>query len=137
MTNLIQLIIANQETVLIIVTTLFLTLTIWDIYLTLNLRRLKKRSKELFKGLNAQDLEEIICRQIKDSRGISKEIKKLAGKNKTIYDLALKSVHKMGVVRFNPFDEVGGNQSFAIALLNNSGYEIHNTSFDPEFLFVF
>ena len=79
MTNLIQLIIANQETVLIIVTTLFLTLTIWDIYLTLNLRRLKKRSKELFKGSNAQDLEEIICRQIKDSRGISKEIKKTGG----------------------------------------------------------
>ena len=121
MINLIQLITVNQEIVLILVAALFLTLTVWNICLTLNLRQLKKRSKELFKGSNARDLEEIICRQIKDSRGISKEIKKLAGKNKTTYDLALKSVHKVGVVRFNPFDEVGGNQSFAIALLNDSG----------------
>ena len=121
MTNLTQFIIANQEIVLIIAATLFLALTIWNIWLSLNLRRLKQKSKELFKGSNARDLEEIICRQIKDSRKISGEMKELAEKNKTIYNLALKSVHKVGVVRFNPFDDVGGNQSFAIALLNGSG----------------
>ena len=121
MINLIQLITANQETALIFVVMLFLILTVWNIYLTLNLRQLKKKSRELFRGSKARDLEEIICRQIKDSREISKDIKELAGKNKTTYDLALKSVHKVGIVRFNPFNEVGGNQSFAIALLDDSG----------------
>ena len=121
MTNLTKLIVANQETVLIIAVMLFLILTVWNIYLTLNLRQLKRRSKELFEGSNARDLEEIIYRQIKDSRKISEGIKELADKNKTTYDLALKSIHRVGVVRFNPFDEMGGNQSFAIALLNDSG----------------
>ena len=121
MINLIQLINANQGIVLVLAAALFLTLTVWNIYLTLNLRQLKRKSRELFRGSNARDLEEIICRQIKDSRKISGEMKELAEKNKTIYNLALKSVHKVGVVRFNPFDEVGGNQSFAIALLNDSG----------------
>lgn len=33
------------------------------------------------------------------------------------------SIQKIGIVRFNPFSEVGGDQSFSIALLdgNNSG----------------
>lgn len=33
-------------------------------------------------------------------------------------------IQKVGLVRFNPFSEVGGNQSFSIALLdgNNSGF---------------
>jgi len=126
MTNLIEFIVANQEIVLIIAVMLFLILTVWNIYLTLNLRQLKRRSKELFEGsnardLNARDLEEIIYRQIKDSRKISEDIKELADKNKTTYDLALRSIHRVGVVRFNPFNEMGGNQSFAIALLNDSG----------------
>jgi len=121
MTNLIEFIVANQEIVLIIAVMLFLILTVWNIYLTLNLRQLKRRSKELFEGSNARDLEEIIYRQIKDSRKISEDIKELADKNKTTYDLALRSIHRVGVVRFNPFNEMGGNQSFAIALLNDSG----------------
>jgi len=121
MTNLIEFIVANQEIVLIIAVMLFLILTVWNIYLTLNLRQLKRRSKELFEGSNARDLEEIIYRQIKDSRKISEGIKELADKNKTTYDLALRSIHRVGVVRFNPFNEMGGNQSFAIALLNDSG----------------
>mgnify|MGYP001618925712 FL=1 len=36
------------------------------------------------------------------------------------------SIQKVGMVRFNPFKEVGGNQSFSLALLdgNNSGIVI-------------
>lgn len=36
------------------------------------------------------------------------------------------SVQKIGIVRFNPFSEVGGDQSFSIALLdgNNNGVVI-------------
>ena len=36
------------------------------------------------------------------------------------------SIQKVGIVRFNPFSEIGGNQSFSIALLdgNNNGFII-------------
>lgn len=38
-------------------------------------------------------------------------------------ELNLKNIHKVGMVRFNPFNETGGNISFVVALLdgNNSG----------------
>jgi len=37
-----------------------------------------------------------------------------------LWKIALKSVQKVGVVRFNPFKDTGGDQSFAIALLDAS-----------------
>lgn len=38
------------------------------------------------------------------------------------------SIQKVGIVRFNPFLEIGGDQSFSIALLdgNNNGFVITN-----------
>lgn len=39
-----------------------------------------------------------------------------------------KSVEKIGIVRFNPFKEIGGDQSFAIALLNRENTGVVITS---------
>ena len=39
-----------------------------------------------------------------------------------------KSVSKVGLVRFNPFGDIGGDQSFSIALLNNEDSGIVITS---------
>ena len=69
-----------------------------------------------------KNLEEILSRFQDLEKGfarISKELEdiKLQGKL---------SIQKIGVVRFNPFKEVGGDQSFSIALLdaNNDGVVI-------------
>jgi regulator of replication initiation timing len=39
-----------------------------------------------------------------------------------------KSVEKIGIVRFNPFREIGGDQSFVIALLNRENTGVVITS---------
>lgn len=44
---------------------------------------------------------------------VSQELKELKEKNKL-------SVQKVGIVRFNPFREVGGDQSFSIAILDGN-----------------
>jgi len=46
-----------------------------------------------------------------DFEKISKELENLKEENKF-------SVQKVGIVRFNPFKDVGGNQSFSICLLD-------------------
>ena len=61
--------------------------------------------------------------QLKDLKGnfekIIQELKELKKENKF-------SLQKIGIVRFNPFKEVGGDQSFSIAILdaNDSGIVI-------------
>ena len=69
-----------------------------------------------------ENLKEILS-QFKDLEkkfeNLSRELKEL--KKKNIFNF-----QKFGLIRFNPFKEVGGDQSFSIALLdgNNSGVVI-------------
>ena len=79
----------------------------------------KKRKKE------PKNLKEILVRfesLEKNFEKLSEDLEKLRKESKF-------SIQKTGMVRFNPFSEIGGDQSFSIALLdgNNNGFVI--TSF--------
>lgn len=77
-----------------------------------------ERQETLFQGTSAKNLETVILKQADDMTAMDKEIQELFEISNRIHRLALKSIHKVGVIRFNPFKEVGSNQSFAIALLD-------------------
>jgi len=110
-------------TVLIFCVALFVT---WVVYLQWQIWQFHKKMKLLFDGHKASDLEGVIFEQIKRLRQTEKEIKRLGKFAHYIERMALKSVQKVGVVRFNPFKETGSDQSFSIALLdtNNTGMTI-------------
>lgn len=57
---------------------------------------------------------------------LEKEIEEANKALKEIKEKGRKNLQKVGVVRFNPFKEIGGDQSFSIAVLdeNNSGFVI-------------
>ena len=118
MTDVINFIDQNQETVIILTGIVLLVFFIWNVYLNYNLSRVKKRTRSFFASSEAKDLEEIIYKQIKKTNEVDGEIKKLIEDNGKIRENMAKCVQKVGVVRFNPFGDVGGNQSFAIALLD-------------------
>jgi len=101
-------------------------LIIWNIFLHLNVSRIKQNQQKLFSGKNGVDLEKTILDQGKNIKELDRDIQDLYGISNQIHNLALKSVHKVGVVRFNPFKDLGGDQSFSIALLDgqNSGLVI-------------
>jgi ethanolamine utilization protein EutQ (cupin superfamily) len=80
----------------------------------------------MFKFLNKekepQDVKEVLVELRKSQEKIevlSKKLDDLEKKSKL-------SIQKVGIVRFNPFNEVGSNQSFSLALLdeNNNGIVI-------------
>lgn len=53
--------------------------------------------------------------------GVSEEqLCLLAERQKELYSLQTSSVQRVGLVRFNAFPDVGGEQSFALALLNRN-----------------
>ena len=120
MIDIINFINQNQETVIILTGVILLVFFIWNVYLSYNLSRVKKRTRSFFASSEAKDLEEIIYKQIKKTNEVDGEIKKLIEDSGKIRENMAKCVQKVGVVRFNPFGDVGGNQSFIIALLDNS-----------------
>jgi len=111
---------------LIIALVLLFSLFIWVIWIQILLGRLNKKNDQLFAGNKAQNLEEIILQHSKNIKSLDKDIQELYTISNQINNLAFRGLHKTGMVRFNPFKEVGGDQSFAIAMLNgkNNGIVI-------------
>ncbi len=118
MEEIINFVNQNQETVIISTGAILLIFFAWNIYLSHGLSRIKKRTRSFFANSEAKDLEEIIYKQIKKTNEADACLKKVLEENEKIKENAAKCIQKVGVVRFNPFGDVGGNQSFAIALLD-------------------
>lgn len=71
------------------------------------------------KDKEPKDLKKIL-KQFED---LKKEVERISQGLENLKKEGKLSIQKVGIVRYNPFSEVGGDQSFSIALLdgNNDG----------------
>lgn len=92
-------------------------------FLLVQNHRLNTKLKLFFAGKEGKDLEKILTEQLSEVRELDQEIQELFEISNRLRELCLKSLHKVNIIRFNPFKEVGGNQSFSVVLLDgkNSG----------------
>ncbi|HHE45973.1 MAG TPA: DUF4446 family protein [Candidatus Moranbacteria bacterium] len=91
---------------------------IWNVFLHQQISKLKKKNAILFSGNKVKNLETLLLSQAKTLSILDKDIQELYNISNQINHLSFRSLHKVGLIRFNPFKDVGGNQSFSIALLN-------------------
>ncbi len=99
-------------------------LFIWLLFIWFSLRKFKRLQREMFRGVTKKDLEEVLLYHTKKLEGNSRDIKEIKDRLQKIEGDLRISIKKIGVVRFNPFKDTGGDQSFSIALLdsNNDGF---------------
>ncbi len=91
---------------------------VWLLILTLLIVRIFLRYYRLTKGSAKKDLGAIIENILKENKIKSNEIKGLRKRLGETEKRAIGHIQKIGLVRFNPFTEMGGNQSFALAVLD-------------------
>jgi cell division protein FtsL len=99
---------------------------LWIILLQISLRRLKKKTGNFNLGETGAKIEKALASQSKLIKGLDKEIQELYNISNQINNLASRGLHKVAMMRFNPFKDIGGDQSFSTALLNgkNNGIVI-------------
>ena len=116
----------NLPWILIGFATLLIILVLMVIRLTLKARNLSKKSAIFFEGKDGKNLESLILKNSADIKELDTEIQELYNISNEIHKLSLSSVHKVGIIRFNPFGDIGGDQSFSVALLDgkNTGVVI-------------
>ena len=87
------------------------------------LKRLEYLLSVFLSGKDGQNLEGVLLETRESIKSLDDDIQELFSISNSLHQLGTKSFHKSAVMRFNPFKEVGGNQSYAVALLNgkNSG----------------
>lgn len=92
------------------------------VLLVIQLIRIENRFEKLFYGTNAKNLEDIIHANHKNINTLQNRQKEVIEEIKVINNRLGKSIRSIETLRFNPFSEnIGGNQSFAISLLNDEG----------------
>ncbi len=94
--------------------TLVLILLVWVIALHL-------RVQKLTRGGTGDSLEKILQNILLDYKKITGEHAELIQKNLILTEQSNASMQGLGFVRFNPFQDTGSKQSFALALLDRNG----------------
>jgi hypothetical protein len=81
---------------------------------------------QLTKGMTKRDLSSALKKMLKDFDEHDGKIKILFNEADDLKKENLYNIQKIGLVRYNPFAETGGNQSFCLSLLdgNNNGLVI-------------
>ena len=88
-----------------------------------NLNYMKKRYKKMMTGVDGANIERMMIGCIDSIKAINNENEKLWAETKEIKDLLQRAVTRMSIVRFRAFEDMGGDLSYAVAMLdsNNNG----------------
>ena len=88
-----------------------------------NLNYMKKRYKKMMTGVDGANIERMMIGCIDSIKAINNENEKLWAETKEIKDLLQRAVTRMAIVRFRAFEDMGGDLSYAVAMLdsNNNG----------------
>jgi len=110
-----NIILNNISVVLLVGFAVFVLVTV---FLEFQILKTNRRIQRIFRGVNKENIEELLGKQLELSEKMKRDIDKLFQDAEAVRGVAVKSIHKVGVVRFNPFQDTGGDQSFVIAFLD-------------------
>jgi len=82
---------------------------------------LDRRLTRLLAGKTAGDFEELINEFVKTARRLDERTRLIAQEIDRINERLAKALQKIHTIRFNPFRDQGGNQSFATCLMDENG----------------
>src|SRR3989344_6580947 len=89
-----------------------------DIFLIVLFFLLNAKIRTMFRGGGSMDLDKVLLYLQGRDEVSQKEIETLKKRLEIAEDELSKDISKIGLVRYNPFSDAGGDQSFALALLN-------------------
>jgi len=97
---------------------IFLILGIWLVVLSFVVFLDHKFFRRLSKDVDTDNLTELIKKLLDSGTKNTKDIQDLEKKISQIKEDDVLHIQKVGLVRFNPFKELGGDHSFSLALLD-------------------
>ncbi len=106
---------------------LIIGLLIYVIVLNKKLSKLEKTYDKFMRGKDAETLEEVILKRFEDIDMLLVNDKDKEKKINQIFENLQIAVQKVGIVKYDAFNEMGGKLSFALVMLdkNNTGYVIN------------
>jgi uncharacterized protein DUF4446 len=82
---------------------------------------LDRRLAGITRGGDGRSLEGILDAHLDKVYSVARELDDVTARAAVLEGAQRRSFQRSGLVRFNPFEDTGGNQSFALALLDGHG----------------
>ena len=85
------------------------------------LSRFRRRLDSLTRGVEGRSIEAVLDAHLDKVLAVARELDDLSARSAVLESDARRAIQRVGLVRFNPFEDTGGNQSFALALTDQKG----------------
>lgn len=96
----------------------FIVIVIWLGLITSHLLNMRKKYSVFTEGVGRKTLEDVLTNIVKEQRLSKKDIALLRERCDMIEKDGMLHIQKIGLLRFNPFKDTGGDQSFILSLIN-------------------
>jgi hypothetical protein len=94
--------------------------TLWLLVLTIFFWKTLSHYNRLTKGVSEKSLKAVLEKLLKESDLARKDIDYLKDYCARIEKEGLLHIQKVGLIRFNPFKDTGGDQSFVLSLIDGN-----------------
>ena len=113
--------------VAIVLAAIILILLILNIVNICSISKLKKKYQSFMQGKDAKSLENEIITLFEDNKFIKNSIEKNRKDIRVLYHKLESSIQKVGIIKYDAFNQMGGKLSFSLALLDrkNDGFIIN------------
>ncbi len=107
----------------------WLAVFFWLVALTLLLIFTIRKYQRLIRGAGSSNLDKIVQKLVVDQEENRKETKLNKNALVALENKTKSHVQKVAIIRYNPFNQTGGNQSFSLVLLDGENNGIVVSSF--------
>lgn len=121
MDQFLDLLIVYQKYVLLGLMLLFLISLVVFITINVRMNKLVKYYRSMLAGVEGKNLEEMLYTCFEQSKAAMTKTESLDGVVQSLQKQSNGCLQKVGLIRFNAFEDVGGEMSFALALLDQQG----------------
>lgn len=104
--------------VLAVLTLVALAVLAW---LVVRLRAVEQRYRELTSGTEGGSLQQVLEAHVREVRETAECVRELDALARELERSGRRHMQRIGFLRFNPFRDAGGDQSFALALADGEG----------------
>ena len=114
----------DEQTLSLVVVALVVAvvvLALWVAWLQRSEALLRRRLRRVLPEGQSGGIDEILERQLKRIDSLTERVDALNKLHRELEDLSQRTIQKVAVIRYNPFSDTGGDQSFAIAMLDSLG----------------
>lgn len=114
--------------VLLVMAVIIIILLVICIVNICSMSKLKKRYQKFMSGKSAKSLENEIAALFEDNKFIKSSIEKNKKDIRSLYKNMESAFQKIGIIKYDAFNQMGGKLSFCLALLdeNNNGFVLNS-----------